>query len=75
LCNLVEAITRLHQDLDRVEMWTAVLGCFLQPVPQYHPGEHYLLPTRRAGKTDAPGASSGKADTGFPSENSTKQKS
>jgi len=54
VCNLVAAITRLHEDLDRVELWTAVLGCFLRPVPEYHPGEHYLLPARRAGKTVLP---------------------
>ena len=26
--NLMEAINRLHDDLDRVELWTAALGCF-----------------------------------------------
>jgi len=56
MCNLVAAITRLDEDLDRVELWTAVLGCFLQPVPVYHPGERYLLPTQRAGKTALPSA-------------------
>jgi hypothetical protein len=41
--NLVEALERLHQDLDRVELWTEALGCFTRPVPEYQPGERYLL--------------------------------
>jgi hypothetical protein len=42
--NLVEALERLQQDLDRVELWTSALGCFQRPVPDYHPGDKYLLP-------------------------------
>ena len=42
--NLMEAITRLQNDLDRVELWTAALGCFLQPVPDYQPGDEHILP-------------------------------
>jgi hypothetical protein len=42
--NLVEALERLQQDLDRVELWTAALGCFQRPVPDYHAGDKYLLP-------------------------------
>jgi hypothetical protein len=41
--NLIEAIERLHADLDRVELWTAALGCFQRPVPDYQPGDKYLL--------------------------------
>jgi hypothetical protein len=41
--NLVEALGRLHEDLDRVELWTAALGCFQHAVPEYQPGERYLL--------------------------------
>ena len=41
--NLVEAIERLHEDLDRVELWTAALNGFQHPVPEYRPGEHHLL--------------------------------
>ncbi len=26
--NLIEALSRLHHDLDRVELWTAALRCF-----------------------------------------------
>jgi hypothetical protein len=45
--NLAKAIERLHEDLDRVELWTAALNCFQRPVPDYQPGERYLLPTRQ----------------------------
>jgi hypothetical protein len=46
--NLVEALERLHEDLERVELWTAALGCFQRPVPDYQPGKQHLLPTRPA---------------------------
>jgi hypothetical protein len=46
--NLVEALERLHEDLDRVELWTAALDHFQRPVPDYTPGERYLLPTSQA---------------------------
>jgi hypothetical protein len=42
--NLIEALERLHEDLDRVELWTAALSCFMRPPPDYDPGEHYRLP-------------------------------
>jgi hypothetical protein len=42
--NLIEALKRLHEDLDRVELWTAALSCFIRPAPDYDPGEHYKLP-------------------------------
>lgn len=44
--NLAKAIERLHEDLDRVELWTEALNCFQRPVPDYQSGERYLLPTR-----------------------------
>jgi hypothetical protein len=44
--NLAQAIERLQEDLDRVELWTAALGCFQRPVPDYTPGDRYLLPAR-----------------------------
>jgi len=44
LRNLIEALNRLHDDLDRVELWTAALGSFHYPVPEYRPGGDYLLP-------------------------------
>jgi hypothetical protein len=45
--NLIEALSRLHHDLDRVELWTAALRCFQHPAPEYQPGNDYLLPTRK----------------------------
>jgi len=41
--NLIEALERLHEDLDRVELWTAALGCLQRPVPDYQPADQYLL--------------------------------
>jgi hypothetical protein len=41
--NLIEALERLREDLDRVELWTAALGCFQKPVPAYEPNSRYLL--------------------------------
>ena len=35
----------VREDLDRVELWAAALGCFQQPVPDYEPRNQYLLPT------------------------------
>jgi hypothetical protein len=46
--NLIEALERLRQDLDRVELWTAALGCFQQPVPPYEPNNRYLLSAKSA---------------------------
>jgi len=43
LQNLIEALERLRDDLDRVELWTGALGCFQRPVPDYEPGDRYLL--------------------------------
>jgi hypothetical protein len=53
--NLIEALDRLRDDIDRMELWTAALGCFQNPVPDYQPGDRYLLKSsaeqqsRRAG--------------------------
>jgi hypothetical protein len=35
--NLIAALDRLHEDLDRVELWTAALGCFAHPAPNTSP--------------------------------------
>ena len=45
--NLIEALNRLHEDLDRVELWTAALQGFRHPAPEYGPADQYLLPTRK----------------------------
>jgi hypothetical protein len=46
---LIEALERLRQDLDRVELWAGALGSFQDPVPEYQPGDQYLLSRRRSG--------------------------
>jgi hypothetical protein len=46
--NLIEALNRLHDDLDRVELWTAALSDFQKPVPGYTSENDYLLPPRKA---------------------------
>jgi hypothetical protein len=46
--NLLEALERLREDLDRVELWTAALGHFQRPVPDYLPSDRNLLRTRPA---------------------------
>jgi hypothetical protein len=42
--NLIEALSRLQDDLDRVELWTAALICFQELAPDYRPRADYLLP-------------------------------
>jgi hypothetical protein len=41
--NLIEALERLREDLDRMELWAAVLGSFQHPVPEYRPGDRHLI--------------------------------
>ena len=41
--NLVESLARLHQDLDKVELWVGALKSFQKPVPDYQPSDRYLL--------------------------------
>ncbi len=47
LRNLIEALGRLHDDLDRVELWTAALGSFQHAVPEYRPDGKHLLPSEK----------------------------
>jgi len=42
--NLIEALERLHQDLNRIELWTAALHSFHEAAPEYQPHNDYLLP-------------------------------
>ena len=55
---LHDAVTRLHEDIERVEFWTEVLGSLTRPVPDYTVENSKLnrfnLPGRegRAGHTD-----------------------
>ncbi len=44
--NLVEALNRLHEDLSRVELWTAALQGVRHPAPDYGPADQYLLRAR-----------------------------
>jgi hypothetical protein len=44
--NLAKALERVSEDLDKVELWTAALGYFQTPVPDYQPGDRFLLPLR-----------------------------
>lgn len=41
--NLIEALERLRDDLDRMELWAAALDRFQHPVPDYHPTDQHLL--------------------------------
>lgn len=50
--HLVESLERLHEDLDKVELWLGALSCFQKPVPDYQPSDRYLLPP--ASQRDAP---------------------
>lgn len=50
--NLIEALNRLHDDLDRVELWTAALSGFQQRPPDYRPSSEFLLPVRKSAARD-----------------------
>ena len=41
--NLIEALERLRNDLDRMELWAAALDRFAHPIPDYHPTDQHLL--------------------------------
>jgi len=41
--NLIESLERLHEDMDRMELWAAALGSFQHPVPDYEPSQSHLL--------------------------------
>jgi hypothetical protein len=45
--NLIEALNRIHADLERIELWTAALACFQETAPQYEPSADHLLPPRK----------------------------
>jgi len=51
--NLIEALNRLHDDLDRVELWTVALSSFQQPPPDYRPDGEHLLPARKPPRLEA----------------------
>lgn len=41
--NLIDALERLRDDLDKVELWAAALGHFQHAVPDYEPGSDYMM--------------------------------
>jgi hypothetical protein len=41
--NLLQSLTRLHEDLDKVELWLGALKSFQKPVPDYQPSDRHLL--------------------------------
>jgi hypothetical protein len=44
--NLIAALNRLRDDIDRVEVWTAALTLFQNPALTYRPDDQYVLPQR-----------------------------
>jgi hypothetical protein len=50
--NLIDALKCLHDDLDRLELWTAALSHFQHPAPEYEPGKEYLLPTTKTARPE-----------------------
>ena len=58
--NLDDAIHRLNQDLERVEIWTAALSAFLEPVPDYDSMDHAFLLPRAESEASGPRAERGK---------------
>ena len=53
--NLIEALERLHEDLDRMELWAAALGSFQHSIPDYRPGDRHLLKPHPNLSRDVPG--------------------
>jgi hypothetical protein len=51
--NLIDALERLREDLDKVELWATALGHFQHPVPEYQPGSEYMLPAVSGGPRPA----------------------
>ena len=41
--NLIDALERLRDDLNKVELWAAALGHFQHPVPDYQSRSAYML--------------------------------
>ena len=67
---LHEAISQLHQDIQKVEVWAGALSGFTQPIPSYEPhcDRYALTPQANAGPP-VPSASpdgGGSVDDGSP---------
>ena len=52
--NLHEAIDRLQEDLARIQIWASALGSFSQPIPDYQPGDDFVLPQAKPGTAYEP---------------------
>jgi hypothetical protein len=54
--SLFEALDRLRDDLDKVELWAAALGYFRAPVPDYESStsNRYVLPPDSKGRPPHP---------------------
>jgi hypothetical protein len=64
--NLDDAIHRLNQDLERVEIWTAALSAFLEAVPDYDSLDHeFLLPRAESGTREGRAAGEKHASQGL----------
>lgn len=50
--NLIEALNRLREDLDRVELWSTALTHFSHPAPDYRPDGEYVLPSGNRAPND-----------------------
>ena len=51
--HLDDAIDRLNEDLERVEIWTAALSAFLEPIPGYDSSQRFVLPGADSGDESA----------------------
>jgi hypothetical protein len=47
--NFIEALERLRNDLDRMELWAAALDRFQHPIPGNDPGDRHLLDPEKRG--------------------------
>jgi hypothetical protein len=47
--NLIDALERLREELDKVELWAAALGQFQAPIADYQPRNDYMLPPASLG--------------------------
>jgi hypothetical protein len=52
--NLHEAIEQLQDDLARIQLWASALGSFSQPIPDYRPGNDFVLPQAEPGTAYEP---------------------
>jgi hypothetical protein len=58
-CMLHEAVARLHEDIERVEFWTEVLGSLTRPAPDY------TLENSELGRFNLPGRDGRAGHSGF----------